>query len=244
MADLDAGLTMAAANQVEAIIMQVDSQKFPQALSTLSRRATGTREDKVRSVPLLLCAMPTRGERAAELHIVDYLNKPISRRDLLAAVEKIKSPVKHVLLVDDDPSFLRLVTRILRSTQRTFELERAYSGTEALARMRRHPPDLVILDLIMPGMDGVQVAEQMQREPMLAGIPVLIITAKSLLETEQNAAISLLATSVGGLTPTELVHAVHAVLDAMVDGADHTDEAVTAAARAKHGHKFPAAQHL
>ena len=88
--------------------------------------------------------------------------------------------------------------------------------------MRRHRPDLVILDLIMPGMDGVQVAEQMQREPMLADIPVLIITAKSLLETEQNAAISLLATSVGGLTPTELVHAVQAVLDAMVDGAEHT----------------------
>ena len=139
VADLDAGLAMAAANQVEAIVMQVDTQKFPQALSTLSERATGSREDKRRSVPLLLCAMPTRRERAAELHILDYLNKPIARQDLLAAVEKVKSPVKHVLLVDDDPGFLRLVTRILRSTR-----ARLQTRAGVTAAPRRWPTCAVI----------------------------------------------------------------------------------------------------
>ena len=61
-------------------------------------------------------------------------------------------------------------------------MRRAYDGESGLQELRERPPDLLLLDLIMPGVDGFMVLEAMRREPRLVGIPVIVLTATSLAE--------------------------------------------------------------
>jgi CheY-like chemotaxis protein len=84
--------------------------------------------------------------------------------------------VRRVLVVDDDWGFGQMVTRMLEATGEHFEVRRAYGGQEALTAMRAAPPDLLLLDLVMPQMDGLQVLKVMQQTPALAGVPVVLVT--------------------------------------------------------------------
>jgi CheY-like chemotaxis protein len=66
---------------------------------------------------------------------------------------------------------------MIRSAAHEYELVRAYSGAEGLLKMRRQRPDLILLDLIMPEMDGYEVLAQMREDAELRNIPVVVITA-------------------------------------------------------------------
>jgi CheY-like chemotaxis protein len=83
--------------------------------------------------------------------------------------------MKTVLVVDDEPTIRALVNAILDGSDvRTLE---AVDGPEALAMARRHRPDLVLLDVVMPRMDGFTVCQKMKAESSTARTPVLLLTA-------------------------------------------------------------------
>jgi DNA-binding response OmpR family regulator len=84
--------------------------------------------------------------------------------------------VVDVLVVDDDEIVARTIERTLR---REFRVTVANSGVQALQAARRQPPGLVLLDVVMPGMDGYAVCREMRADPILAPIPILFLTAKS-----------------------------------------------------------------
>jgi CheY-like chemotaxis protein len=79
-------------------------------------------------------------------------------------------------MVDDDALNVRLVQRVLEA--RGFSVESAASGMEALAAIDRRRPDVIILDIMMPGMTGVEVLDRVKASPRLASIPVIMLTAK------------------------------------------------------------------
>jgi DNA-binding response OmpR family regulator len=82
----------------------------------------------------------------------------------------------HVLVIEDDDIVARTIERSLRGDE--FRVTLSHSGVEGLKAARRRPPDLVILDIIMPGMDGYTVCREMRSDPLLAEIPILFLTAK------------------------------------------------------------------
>lgn len=82
----------------------------------------------------------------------------------------------HVLVIEDDDIVARTIERSLRGEE--FRVTLANSGVEGLKTARRRPPDLVILDIIMPGMDGYTVCREMRADPILAEVPILFLTAK------------------------------------------------------------------
>ncbi len=84
---------------------------------------------------------------------------------------------KKILVVEDDDIVARTIERCLRSGE--FRVTLAASGVEGLQTARRTPPDLVILDVIMPGMDGYTVCREMRADPILKDVPVLFLTAKA-----------------------------------------------------------------
>lgn len=84
----------------------------------------------------------------------------------------------RVLVVDDEPDVLLLCR--LNLQQRGYELLEASDGTAALRLAREGKPDVIVLDLMLPGMDGYQVLEQLRAAVETAEIPVLVLTAKSL----------------------------------------------------------------
>ena len=82
----------------------------------------------------------------------------------------------RVLIVDDDPLIRGVVRAVLEDG--AYDLEEADSGEEALRVASRRPPDLVLLDVMMPGMDGFAVAEQIKGDPDLSSAVVVMLTAK------------------------------------------------------------------
>jgi two-component system OmpR family response regulator len=81
----------------------------------------------------------------------------------------------HVLLVDDEQEFLDLTSEILRRAGFTVECARA--AGEAVARAVRRPPDVILLDILLPGCDGLEILEVLRAEPETAEVPVLACTA-------------------------------------------------------------------
>lgn len=82
----------------------------------------------------------------------------------------------NILVIEDDDIVARTIERSLRGHE--FRVTLANSGVEGLKAARRRPPDMVILDVIMPGMDGYQVCREMRSDPLLAEVPILFLTAK------------------------------------------------------------------
>ena len=80
----------------------------------------------------------------------------------------------HILLIDDDHDFVEATSMVLESA---YDVDVAYDGETGLSQARRRQPDLIILDLIMPGADGFQVFEQIGADPGLAGLPVIMLTS-------------------------------------------------------------------
>ena len=85
--------------------------------------------------------------------------------------------MSKILVVDDEPTIVELIEESLHIEG--YDTNRAYSGEEALEQLAKDPPDLVLLDLMLPGMDGYEVCRQMQKDVRLSQIPVIMLTAKS-----------------------------------------------------------------
>lgn len=83
----------------------------------------------------------------------------------------------HILCIEDEPEMIDLIRIILG--RRGFEVEGANGGEEGLEKIRNTPPDLVLLDLMMPDMDGWEVYQQMKAEDATKDIPVIVVTAKA-----------------------------------------------------------------
>ncbi|HEC24259.1 MAG TPA: threonine synthase [Chloroflexi bacterium] len=125
-------------------------------------------------------------------HIIDIeINSKLAERwgmpeeGLNAALEHLDEKITSVVVIDDNPRDSRLIRRLLQRhrSYRVFEANNAEEGIE-LVRERR--PDLVILDLLMPGKDGFDVLETLKKDRSTARIPVIIVSAKNLSEQERR----------------------------------------------------------
>lgn len=129
-------------------------------------------------VPVIACPLPNGRQAADALGAEELLVKPVTQKDLLDAVDRIGRPVHQVLIADDDPEVVRLFQRMLLMRLPASDCREAYNGEEALALMRNERPDLVLLDLAMPKVDGRGVLEQMSADPRLADVPVIVVSAR------------------------------------------------------------------
>ncbi len=82
----------------------------------------------------------------------------------------------RVLVVDDEPDLLELVSYNL--SKAGYEVACAHSGEEALAHIQTHPPDLVLLDVLLPGLDGLEICKALRRNPNTAATPIVMLTAR------------------------------------------------------------------
>lgn len=83
----------------------------------------------------------------------------------------------HVLVVDDSPDNLAIVSTLLRA--RGFSVETAADGPTALDALEKRRPDVILLDVMMPAMSGMEVLDRIRANPQHTGIPVILVTAKS-----------------------------------------------------------------
>jgi CheY-like chemotaxis protein len=130
------------------------------------------------NTPVILCSLPAEDETAQHMGVVRYLVKPITREVLLGALAELGPDIHNILLVDDEPEILRLFTRVLSSSERGYHVWRANDGQRGLDLLRQRRPDAVLLDLILPGLDGYRVLREKNADPELRDIPVIIISSR------------------------------------------------------------------
>ena len=143
--------------------------------------------------PAIVCSVPGLPETMTDLGVSDYLVKPIARETLLAALERWAPQARRaggepdedgslctVLIADDEPDAVRLFWRTLAGAGpgRRYRVLTASDGRQALEILRRQRPDVVLLDLVMPDVDGYAFLAEKNADPELRGIPVLVISAR------------------------------------------------------------------
>jgi len=128
--------------------------------------------------PRIYCSLPHEEHMLRTLGATAYLVKPVARAALQAAIGRLRAQPRCILIVDDDLHSVRLLSRMLKAGGRHYALLTAHNGTEALERMRAQQPDLVLLDLVMPGGDGREVLDAMAGDPALAQVPVIVVSGR------------------------------------------------------------------
>ena len=107
------------------------------------------------------------------------------REGLLAALNRLDFRLRKVVIVDDDPNSVRLIRRILQA-RGGFEISEISESKKALEFIREQKPDLVVMDLMMPELDGFGLLDLLKKDPALATIPVVVVTAKMLVPEERR----------------------------------------------------------
>jgi len=143
-------------------------------------------DPELRHIPVVLLTMTDDRERGFALGAAEYLCKPISRERLTEAMRRlgIDPHDKPLLLVEDNPLTMEALSRMLEADG--WEVRPAKDGFQALEHLQLEHPSLVLLDLMMPGMDGFQLVAEMQQHDALREIPVLVLTAKNLTQDDQD----------------------------------------------------------
>ena len=142
-------------------------------------------------IPVVICSIVEDKDRGYQLGAKDYLVKPILEDEFVNAIKRLNlngSKNTHdILIVDDDPNIMQLVERTIQAGDGSLRFHHADSGVKGLVALKKIKPDAVVLDLIMPDLDGYALLETMQADADMKNIPVIILTAADLNPEEKEA---------------------------------------------------------
>lgn len=110
---------------------------------------------------------------------------PVPREGLVSALENLDEKTKTILLVDDNSDDALLIRRFLEA-RKSYRVFHAKDGWEGLTEARQRLPDLIVLDLTMPEMDGFSVIEELKFDPRTKKIPVIVVSAKDITAEEHQ----------------------------------------------------------
>jgi PAS domain S-box-containing protein len=138
------------------------------------------------NIPVIILSIVDQKQVGFALGAAEYLIKPVPKSTLLETIRRhVPLPSdddSSILLVDDDPKALELLQEALRSAG--YEVQSVRSGARALEVLANKVVGGILLDLLMPGMDGFQVIRHVRQEPALRDLPILVMTAKSVSREE------------------------------------------------------------
>lgn len=168
--------------------------------------------------PVAICAIARASEAATAIGADVRLVKPVSRESLLDSLDRLGVSEGTVLIVDDEPDALQLFRRMLASSGRAFRVLLARDGQDALAILHEHRPDVILLDLVMPNLDGFQLLQVIGNDLGLSRIPVIVVSATDP-AGQPIVSRSLTVTQEGGLSAIQLLRSIEAITGVLSPGA-------------------------
>jgi CheY-like chemotaxis protein len=183
--DGEAGLARARQAQPVAIVLDI---LLPR-LDGWDFLALAKADPAISHIPIVIVSMLDERGRGFALGAADYLVKPVDREALLATLRRVTGLAiggggARILAIDDDPMALELIEAVLRPEGYT--VLKATSGSDGIRVARQEQPGLVILDLLMPEVDGFMVVERLRADPATADIPIVILTSRSMATEEKD----------------------------------------------------------
>jgi GAF domain-containing protein/CheY-like chemotaxis protein len=137
-------------------------------------------------IPVIMITIADEKQVGYALGVADYLTKPIDWKRLTAVLKKYRgvASTSHVLLVEDDTRTRAMLRK--RLEKQGWPVTEAENGRAALERMAESVPHLILLDLMMPEMDGFQFLDQVRTDERWRSIPIIVITAKELTQEDRR----------------------------------------------------------
>ncbi|HVO68611.1 MAG TPA: ATP-binding protein [Aggregatilineaceae bacterium] len=193
---------------------------YPSALVIDAQGATADDRmaalSEVGDIPIIRCPLPSGQRYMKAIGIADYLVKPISAEALHSALRRLNRPIQTILIVDDDQDVIRLYSHLLQNISSGYQVRKAYSGIEALEIIRRSPPDVLILDMLLSDISGSDVIAQLKASPALETIPIILASAYNALDAVAPVAQGEIRLGKRqGFQPSELVRCIEALVDAL-----------------------------
>ena len=144
-------------------------------------------DPNTRHIPVIMCTIVGETEYGISLGAADYLIKPILEDELVAALEQLdRKEGRHLVLVVDDQKENRELLRRMVESQEGYEVVEATGGQEAIEMVGQINPHVIILDLMMPDVDGFAVLEAVKSDKATRSIPIIVVTAKDLTQEERD----------------------------------------------------------
>lgn len=142
-------------------------------------------DPRTQSIPVLVVSVLKEHDKGMFLGAEDFCTKPLDRKWLLQKLRTIeqRSPLQKILVIDDEEASRYILKSILSDTK--YQILEASGGEEGIRLAMKEKPQLIFLDLVMPGMDGIQTLKHLKDVPETRDIPVLILTSKVLEEKEK-----------------------------------------------------------
>ncbi len=144
---------------------------------------------EVAAIPVVVLTIDDQARRGLALEVAEYLVKPIEPEKLLMVVKRYcrrqdGGTPSHILIVEDDQALAELVARTLRVAG--WPVEVAFDGETGLTAALTRPPGLILLDYMLPKMDGLQLLEHLRADPVGQSIPVIFMTARDLTANDRE----------------------------------------------------------
>jgi CheY-like chemotaxis protein len=172
--DGEAGLEQARQLRPQLIVLDIQLPKLDgwQVLTEL-KASPWTRE-----VPVVIVTVTEDRHPTSGLGVQEFFVKPIDHEDFLRRLRAFRPGASRILLAEDDEATRKLLADMLRAEGAT--VTEADNGRAALERLEEEVPDLIVLDLMMPELDGFAVVEQVRDRADLSRLPVLVVTSKDI----------------------------------------------------------------
>ncbi|MDQ2899353.1 MAG: response regulator [Acidobacteriota bacterium] len=136
-------------------------------------------------IPVVMLTIVDDKNLGYSLGASDYLTKPVDRERLVATISALCGTRGSALIVEDEPATREMLQRTLEAGG--WEVRVAGNGSIALEKLREAVPGVILLDLLMPELDGLGLLEEMRKRPDWQSIPVIVVTAKELSDEERSA---------------------------------------------------------
>jgi CheY-like chemotaxis protein len=147
-------------------------------------------EPALAHIPVIMLTITDEKKKGFSLGASEYMVKPADRGELIATVAKYVdvrpagAGSTDILIVDDDVAGRTIMAKMLR--EKGWPVRQAGNGLEALALLEQRIPGLILLDLLMPEMDGITLLSRLRKSPQFHNVPVVVITSKDLTEAERS----------------------------------------------------------
>jgi PAS domain S-box-containing protein len=176
------GLRLARAHSPDAILLDVRMPEMDgwEVLTQLKS------EPELADIPVVMVSIEDERASLCALGAVDYLVKPIDSERLLAILQPYRTEpsATSVLVVEDNPGNREMICRQL--TKAGWDVLEAHNGLQALAIVKTQQPGAILLDLMMPEMDGFEFIRQLRQHSQWRSLPIIVLTAKDLTAAERQ----------------------------------------------------------
>jgi signal transduction histidine kinase/DNA-binding response OmpR family regulator len=178
-------------NGTDAVSLAHEHQPFAITLDILMPKPDGwvtlamlKNDPHTAYIPVVIVSILDEQNLGLSLGAVDYLQKPVEPMQLLDALETLRVSSSNIMVVEDHQQDAELIRAILEPEG--YRVSHASSGADALARVDHRLPDLILLDLMMPGMSGFEFIRHLRARSLTQEIPVIVVSAKTLTDAERQ----------------------------------------------------------